>query len=137
VKLDISQIFLNLSYNSKNITETLIDIDYLNKFLELTYSNCFSLVENILLIIGNMIEDNPTQVEFIVTKIPILYRLKELLQYDKYEDNGNMRNYLLWLIKCFVSKMPSEKYIMVKLNYLLIYLNYFLLISSSILFHTL
>jgi hypothetical protein len=113
VKLDISQIFLNLSYNSKNISETLIDIDYLNKFLELTYSNCFALVENILIIIGNIIQDNPPQIEFIVTKIPIIYRLKELIQYDNFEGNGNMRNYLLWLIKCFASKMPAEKFIMV------------------------
>jgi len=113
VKLDISQIFLNLSYNSKNISETLIDIDYLNKFIELTYSNCFSLIENILIIIGNIIQDNPTQIEFIVTKIPIIYRLKELIQYDKFQGNGNMRNYLLWLTKCFASKMSVEKYIMV------------------------
>ena len=117
VKLDISQIFLNLSYNSKNISETLIDIDYLNKFLELTYSNCFALVENILIIIGNIIQDNPAKIEFIVTKIPIIYRLKELIQYDKFEGNGNMRNYLLWLIKCFASKMPAEKFIMVNFLY--------------------
>lgn len=114
IKLEISQILLNLSYNSKNISEMLFDIDYLNKFLELTYSNNFQIVENVLLIIGNMIQDNSEQIEYIITKIPIIYRIKELIQYDNYDGYENIRSYLLWLIKSFASKIPVEKYIMVK-----------------------
>jgi hypothetical protein len=113
IKFEISQIFLNLSTNSKIFNESLIDVDYLNKFLELTYSNYFPLVENILLIIGNMFQDSPKQIEFFVTRVPIVYRLKELLQYDKFEGHDHIRNYLLWLIKNFVSKLPRDKFIMV------------------------
>jgi len=121
IKFEISRIFLNFCANSKIFNEILIDVDYLSKFLELTYLNYFPLVENILLIIGNIFQDFPNQIQFIVTKVPIVYRMKELLQYDKFDGNDNIRYYLLWIIKTFVFDLPKDKFIMVLKIYNLVF----------------
>ena len=116
VKYEISEIFLNLSSNSKIFTESLLDVDYLNNFLEMTYSNYFPLVENILLIIGNIFQDHPNQIELFASKVAIVYRLKELLQLDKFDGHENVRNYLLWLIKTFVTNISKDKFLIVIRN---------------------
>ena len=114
VKYEISEIFLNISANSKIFTKSLLNVDYLNKFLEMTY--CSDLLENILLIIGNIFQDHPNQIELFASKVAIVYRLKELLQLDQFDGHENVRNYLLWLIKTFVTNISKDKFLIVIRN---------------------
>ncbi len=115
VKCEISQILVALTYNCKILTEYMVDVDILSKLLELTYSNCWQLVENILLIIGNVLGCNKDCLEHIITSIPLIMRLKEMLTYDNFEGYDSIRPNVMWVIRLIATRLKEDKYIIVNL----------------------
>jgi hypothetical protein len=118
VKYEISDIFVNLSENSSKFNEILLDNEYLSKFLELTYSNSFPLIENILIIFGNIIKDFPEHVNYIIESIPLVYRIKEMIIYDKFDSHETIRKFIVFNLKIIACSINEERYIIV-ISYIL------------------
>ena len=112
VKCEISQILIYLTFNSKLISEFLTDLEYLRKFIELTYSNNWTLVENIIIIIGNIIGNDRKNIDLIIKNLPLIFRLKEMLVLENLSDS-NITN-LIWLIRIIIEYLKIERYNMVR-----------------------
>ena len=104
VKCELSNIILNLTYKSQSFTMSLSDYDYLCKFIELTYCNCTTLIENALIIFGNIICDRAININELIHNIPIIKRIKELLERKNYV---NLRINLYWLIRVMIDSTDS------------------------------
>ena len=120
VKYEISQIFLNLTCDSKIVNEKLLDVDYFNKILILSYSDSIPLRSNLILIMGNiMIENEKEEVDNLILNVPVVNRIKEILTCEDSKEGlekiefENMRTNLLWLLENVVSKTNQERYIKV------------------------
>ncbi len=115
VKFEISQIFVNFTHISKQLTEKLADSDYIYKLLQLTYSNCVPLIENVILIIGNVFTDSDDDnCAYLTSNVAVIHRLKEMLINCDLEINVNLRNAILYCLKSIVGSTLEERYIIVR-----------------------
>jgi hypothetical protein len=119
VKCEISQIFICLTFWSNFISEMLVDVDLISKLIELTYHNCWNLVENIIIIFGNIISSNQKNLENLTKNSPLIIRLNQLLSYDKFDGHPTIRANLLWIIKVITSKTNDDKFIIVTIYYII------------------
>jgi hypothetical protein len=122
VKYEISQIFLNLTCDSAIVNENLLDVDYFNKILILTYCEKLPLISNLILMMGNIIIHNELEdVDNLILNVPIVNRIKEILTCEdlKKEKDTNefekLRTNSLWLLENVVRKTNVERYIKVSL----------------------
>ena len=114
VKLEISQIFVNLSHISDQFTEKLADLDFLHKIIQMTYCNCIQLIENLVIIIGNIFFDADLETSnYFTTHVPVVYRLKEMLQNFNFEINSNLLNSILYCLNTVIIKTSVERFIIV------------------------
>jgi hypothetical protein len=110
VKIEISNIIMRLTYKSENFTKYLGDLDYVFKFCSLTYDfeNSPELVENIIIIVGNILLDSDFKMIDFVTNVPIALRLQEL--YQKFKDYPTIRYHIYWLTCLILEKVDIDYY---------------------------
>jgi hypothetical protein len=118
VKFEISQIFLSFSYDSNKINFQIGDVDCLQKFTELTYCNCIPLIENLLILMNNVIVDTHKEypVEFLISNVAIIQRIKEIMLSTDIQGNASLRNSCLNLLKTLIIETKLEKYIQVSIQ---------------------
>lgn len=116
VKFEISLIFLNFSFDSNKLNLEIGDADCLLKLTELTYCNCIPIIENLLLIMNNTIMDTHKEypVEFLISNVPLIQRIKEIMISIDIIKNESLRNSCLYLLKSLIINTNSEKYILVR-----------------------
>jgi hypothetical protein len=114
VKIEISNIIINLTYKSNNFSEYLADFDYVFKFCNLTYEfqKSAEVVENIINILGNIFLGSKFDMNSFVTSIPIALRLQELFQ--KFIEYPTIRYYIYWLVSIILERAELELFGIVK-----------------------
>jgi hypothetical protein len=121
VKFETSEILTNLTHISHNMCEQLAELDLVQKFVNLTYGNCLPLIENILLVIGNIFTDSNKETgDYLSSNVPVIYRLKELFLNFDLEINENLRNSILYCLKSVINSTSTERFIIVYLVFTLV-----------------
>lgn len=109
VKYTISNIFVNMTNASSSITEKIAEVEFIQKLFELSYGIYMPFVENLLIILGNILIDHPKEtLNIILKQIPIIIRLKELLDSNEIQNNTGVLSAIFSLLKN-ISRLLDEK----------------------------
>jgi hypothetical protein len=110
IKCEITQILVNLSSISKQFTENFFDVTILDKLLTLTYSNDYLLVELALILLYNILIDLPNDFSaHIFERIPLLYRMKEILNTEKFIQIIEIKVSTIAMIRGIAQKIAKNK----------------------------
>jgi hypothetical protein len=119
VKFETSEILTNLTHISRHLCEKLADLDIIHKFVNLTYGNSIPIIENILVVLGNIFTDCDIETgDYLSSNVAIVYRLKEMFLNFDLEMNVSLRNSMLYCLKSVINSTSIERFIIVfKFNF--------------------
>ena len=110
VKLELIEIFSNLTFFSEEVCEYMMDVDILITLFNLLNYNHFSILEKTLIIFGNIIINRENTFDYLITNIPIEVKIRELLTNKIISYPDAVISNILWLLKSILIKLNPMSY---------------------------